>query len=40
MKNVLIGIFCTLGLLTEFNGLKVFCVLMIIVLLAVKCYKK
>lgn len=40
MKNVLIFMFCTLGLLTEFSRLKVTCTIVVILLLLVKYYKK
>lgn len=41
MKNVLIFMFCTLGLLTEFSRLKVICtIVVILLLLLVKYYKK
>ena len=40
MKNVLIFMFCTLGLLTEFSRLKVICTIIVILLLLVKYYKK
>lgn len=40
MKNVLIFMFCTLGLLTEFSRLKVICTIVVILLLLVKYYKK